>query len=109
MTYWRPNPHWRIYYGLGKHLSSRQDLNTGRIDRGYLSGSAICDRNTKADTYAARDIKERWLVDETFETIEVRHQTGKDFDAGVVFSKDEKLNSSVLADLSLAVSQVFEE
>jgi Uma2 family endonuclease len=70
-------------------------------------GSAIYDRNTKADTYAALDIKELWLVDETFETIEVRHQTGKDFDAGVVFTKGEKLQSSVLADIKLAVSQVF--
>lgn len=71
-------------------------------------GSAIYDRNTKSDTYAALDIKELWLVDETFETIEVRHQTGKDFDAGVVFTKGEKLKSSVLADLNLVVSQVFE-
>jgi Uma2 family endonuclease len=72
-------------------------------------GSAIYDRNTKADTYAALDIKELWLVDETFETIEVRNQTGKkDFDAGVVLTKGLKLNSLVLADLSLAVSQVFE-
>ena len=71
-------------------------------------GSAIYDRNTKADTYAALDIKELWLVDETFETIEIRHQTGKEFDTGVVFTKGEELNSAVLADLSLAVSQVFE-
>lgn len=71
-------------------------------------GSAIYDRNTKADTYAALDIKELWLVDETSETIEVRNQTAKAFDAGVVFTKGEKLNSVVLPDLSLAVSQVFE-
>ena len=71
-------------------------------------GSAIYDRNTKADTYAALEIKELWLVDETVETIEVRHQTGKVFDAGVVFTKGEKLKSAVLTDLGLVVSQVFE-
>ncbi len=71
-------------------------------------GSAIYDRHTKADTYAALNIKELWLVDETSETIEVRNQTAKAFDAGVVFTKGEKLNSVVLPDLSLAVSQVFE-
>jgi Uma2 family endonuclease len=71
-------------------------------------GSAVYDRNTKADTYAALDVKELWLVDETSETIEVRNQTAKTFEAGVVFTKGEKLNSAVLPDLSLAVSQVFE-
>jgi Uma2 family endonuclease len=71
-------------------------------------GSAIYDRNTKADTYAALDVKELWLVDETFETIEVRIQSEKAFDAGIVFTKGEKVNSSVLPELNLAVSQVFE-
>src|SRR5688572_9016344 len=72
-------------------------------------GSAIYDRNTKADTYAALDIKELWLVDETSETIEVRNQRAKTFAAGVVFTKGDKLKSVVLPDLNLAVSQVFEE
>jgi Uma2 family endonuclease len=71
-------------------------------------GSAIYDRNTKADTYAALDVKELWLVDETSETIEVRNQTAKTFEAGVVFTKGERLNSAVLPDLSLAVTQIFE-
>ncbi len=30
-------------------------------------GSAIYDRNTKADTYAALGVKELWLIDEVFE------------------------------------------
>jgi len=71
-------------------------------------GSAIYDRNTKADTYAALDIKELWLVDETAETIEVRNQTARRFGAGVLFAKGENLRSSVLPDLNLAVSQIFE-
>jgi Uma2 family endonuclease len=71
-------------------------------------GSAIYDRNTKADTYAALDVRELWLVDETSETIEVRNQTAKTFDAGVVFTKGGKLNSAVLPYFSLTISQVFE-
>lgn len=71
-------------------------------------GSATYDRNTKADTYAALDIKELWLVDETSEAIEVRNQTDRTFAEGVVFVKGENLKSSVLPDLSLAVSKIFE-
>jgi Uma2 family endonuclease len=71
-------------------------------------GSAIYDRNTKADTYAALEVKELWLVDETLETIEVRNQKAKVFAAGVVFTKGEKLTSLVLPDLDLAVSQLFD-
>ena len=71
-------------------------------------GSAIYDRNTKADTYAALGIKELWLVDETAEMIEARQQTAMTFGAGVVFAKGETLNSTVLPGLSLAVSQIFE-
>ena len=71
-------------------------------------GSAIYDRNTKADTYAALGIKELWLVDETAEAIEVRQQSAKTFGAGVVFAKGETLNSTMLPGLNLAVSQIFE-
>lgn len=71
-------------------------------------GSAIYDRNTKADTYAALDVKELWLVDEVAETIEVRNQTGSGFGAGTIYIKAEQLHSSVLPDLELEVRQVFE-
>src|SRR5215212_9805379 len=43
-------------------------------------GSAIYDRNTKADTYAALGVRELWLIDETAQTIEVRRQTGTGLD-----------------------------
>ena len=71
-------------------------------------GSAIYDRNTKADTYAALEVKELWLVDETAETIEVRNQTGKAFGAGLISKKDGKLSSVVLSNLLLEVRQIFE-
>ena len=48
-------------------------------------GSAIYDRNTKADTYAALGIKELWLVDEVARTLEVRNQKdGRLVSSGVV-------------------------
>ncbi len=70
-------------------------------------GSAIYDRNTKADTYAALGIKELWLVDEVAETIEVRSQTSTGFTAGQVFSKGEKFQSKVLSDLETDVREIF--
>src|SRR5262245_29101128 len=45
-------------------------------------GSAIYDRNTKADTYAALGVKELWLVDDTAETIELRTLEGARYGEG---------------------------
>ncbi len=70
-------------------------------------GSAIYDRNTKADTYGALHIRELWLVDEVAETIEIRNQTGSGFGAGTIYIKGKQLRSSVLPDLELEVKQVF--
>src|SRR5437763_1164113 len=50
-------------------------------------GSAIYDRNTKADTYGALGVRELWLIDETEQTVEVRRQTGDGVDDGRVFSR----------------------
>lgn len=71
-------------------------------------GSAIYDRNTKADTYAALGVRELWLVDEVAESIEVRNQADGDFGPGKVFSKAEKLKSDVLPAFEVDVRQVFE-
>src|SRR5215813_7635352 len=72
-------------------------------------GSAIYDRNTKADTYAALGVKELWLVDETKENIERRALVGSSYDEGQVFPKGEKLESVIIRGLSVEVSQVFED
>ena len=71
-------------------------------------GSAIYDRNTKADTYAALNVRELWLVDEVGETIEVRNQIEGGFGAGTIYTKGEQLHSSVLPDLELEIGKVFE-
>src|SRR5258706_9765589 len=70
-------------------------------------GSAIYDRNTKADTYAALGVKELWLLDEVGELVEVRALLGDRYDDGRFFNKDEKLTSVVLPGLEIAVIKIF--
>ena len=70
-------------------------------------GSAMYDRNTKADTYGALGVRELWLVDEANKTVEVRNQTGNGFGPGVVFKVGERIVSAVFPDLRLPVDRVF--
>ncbi|HEX3557559.1 MAG TPA: Uma2 family endonuclease [Pyrinomonadaceae bacterium] len=70
-------------------------------------GSAIYDRNTKADTYGALGVRELWLVDEAAETVEVRRQLGGNFDEGQLFSRGAQIESTILPTLKLSVEQLF--
>jgi Uma2 family endonuclease len=72
-------------------------------------GSAIYDRNTKADTYAALGVRELWLVDDTSETVEVRNLAGDRFGAGLVFKRGELLSSAIFPDLELPVDKMFQD
>ena len=72
-------------------------------------GSAIYDRNTKADTYGALGVRELWLVDETAETVEVRRQTGSGFNEGQIFKRGEEIRSAVFPGLQLPVEKLFAE
>src|ERR1051325_7965985 len=69
-------------------------------------GSAIYDRNTKADTYAALGVRELWLVDVTSNTIEVRHLEGERYGAGVVFGEGQEAASAVFPGFRLPVEKV---
>ena len=71
--------------------------------------SAIYDRNTKADTYAALGVKELWLVDEALGIIEVRTLQGVQYGPSVVFERDDYLKSTVLAGFEVKVSSVFDD
>lgn len=71
-------------------------------------GSAIYDRNTKADTYAALGVKELWLVDETSMIIEVRILRGDQFGPSVVLESTDLLKSFVLAGFEVKVGDVFD-
>ena len=69
--------------------------------------SAIYDRNTKADTYAALGVKELWLVDEASGIIEVRTLKGDRYDPGVVLERDDQFRSTVLPGLEFRVCSLF--
>jgi Uma2 family endonuclease len=70
-------------------------------------GSAIYDRNTKADTYAALGVKELWLADDVEETVEVRTLEGDRYGAGRIFNKEEVLTSVVIPCLEISVLAIF--
>jgi Uma2 family endonuclease len=70
-------------------------------------GSAIFDRNTKADTYAALGVKELWLVDQAAGIIEVRVLKGDRYAPSVVHERDDHLKSGVLPGLNMRVGDVF--
>ena len=70
-------------------------------------GSAIYDRNTKADTYGALGVRELWLVDETERTVEVRRQAGGYFDEGRTFEGAAQVESDVFPNLALRAGQLF--
>ena len=69
--------------------------------------SAIYDRNTKADTYAALGVKELWLVDAASGIIELRTLNGDQYGASVIFESDEDLKSIVLPGFEVKVSSVL--
>jgi Uma2 family endonuclease len=69
--------------------------------------SAIYDRNTKADTYAALGVKELWLVDEASGIIEVRLLDGVRYASSLVFERDDQFKSNVLSGFGVRVGDVF--
>lgn len=69
--------------------------------------TAIYDRNTKADTYAALGVKELWLVDESSGIIELRTLEGDRYGPGMVIERDDQLRSTVLNGLEFRVGIVF--
>ena len=70
-------------------------------------GSAIYDRNTKADTYAALGVKELWLVDEPAGIVEVRTLNENRYGPSMVFEHDDNLISTVLSGFEVRVGDVF--
>jgi Uma2 family endonuclease len=70
-------------------------------------GSAIYDRNTKADTYAALGVRELWLIDEHNQTIEVRLLRAGRLTPGDVLSGNDQASSLVLDGFRFSASQIF--
>jgi Uma2 family endonuclease len=72
-------------------------------------GSAIYDRNTKADTYWALGVRELWLVDERLCTVEVRTRGAQRFETWAILKSGDRLTSTVIAGLDLPVRRIFED
>ena len=92
---------------LAKRLDPKHRDTADLVIEVISPGSAIYDRNTKADTYGALGVRELWLIDETAQTVEVRRQTGTGFDDGRTFSSGELIESAVFPALRLQVEQLF--
>ncbi|MDT7778373.1 MAG: hypothetical protein QOC99_885 [Acidobacteriota bacterium] len=92
---------------LAARLDPKRRVTADLVVEVISPGSAIYDRNTKADTFGALGVRELWLIDETAETIEVRRQTGVGFDEGQTFSRSEQITSAVFPALRLTVEQLF--
>ena len=71
-------------------------------------GSAIYDRNTKADTYAALGVKELWLVDEFSGIVEMRVLKGDSYESHI-FKREDRVVSTVLPGFGFKVREVFED
>ena len=103
-----------LYYIAGDvktYLDSEypQYLRTADLVIEIISpSSAIYDRNTKADTYAALGVKELWLVDEASGIIEVRILEGDRYASSLVFERDDRLKSTVLSGFEMRVGDVFD-
>ena len=83
-------------------------MNTADLVIEIISpGSAIYDRNTKADTYAALGIKELWLVDEASGIIEVRVLKRDRYAPSIVLENDDHMNSVVLPGFNCKVSSIL--
>lgn len=94
---------------LSKRLDPKRRDTADLVVEVISPGSAIYDRNTKAETYGALGVRELWLIDETAQTVEVRRQTGEGFDEGRTFSRGGQVESAVFPALCLRVEQLFED
>jgi Uma2 family endonuclease len=70
-------------------------------------GSAIYDRNTKADTYAALGVKELWLVDESQKLMEMRVLEGERYGLTTILEAGYEGDSSVLTGLHFKCDDIF--
>jgi Uma2 family endonuclease len=91
------------------HLQPNHRTTADLVIEVISPGSAIYDRNTKADTYAALGVRELWLIDEHNKTIEVRVLSDNRLQPGEVASGTERFSSSVLAGFSFSADEVVSD
>lgn len=92
---------------LESRLDPKQRTTADLVIEVISPGSAIFDRNTKADTYWALKVRELWLVDEKSASIEVRAWTDTGYVVNGVYYSRDTLTSTVLTSLKLPVGEVF--
>jgi Uma2 family endonuclease len=92
-----------------KKFKSKRRTTADLVIEVISPGSAIYDRNTKADTYEALGVKELWLVDEAQKIVEIRKLYGNHFRRGKSYSGRRRVESSVLKGLSFTVRSIFSD
>ena len=105
-TYLEPD----LFYLSHETLASldQNHLTTADLVIEVISpGSAIYDRNTKADTYAALGVKELWLVDEALQMVEVRTLKSGRYENSAPMSNQDVVESVVLKGLHFSVKDLF--
>ncbi|MFN7946502.1 MAG: Uma2 family endonuclease [Blastocatellia bacterium] len=106
-TYVEPD----LFYISARSLKSidlRQPDRADLVIEIISPSTAIYDRNTKADTYAALGVRELWMVDPENETVEVRNlkRGSKTYGSGQVFKRGQRVQSKVLPGFSPAVTAI---
>ena len=106
-TYLEPD----LFY-VSAELAARQDPkhrdSADLVVEVISPGSAVYDRNKKAETYAALGVRELWLIDEAEQAVEVRRQTdGGTFGAGRTCGRGQSVESNIFPTLRLPVDKLF--
>jgi Uma2 family endonuclease len=103
-TYLEPD----LFLVATERLSRPDALATADLVVEVLSpGSAMYDRNTKADTYAALGVRELWLVDPERRTIEQRVLAGGGWTVVEIHADTATVDAVVFPGLRAIAAQVF--
>ncbi len=71
--------------------------------------TATKDRNVKLKLYRATGVKEYWIVDPNFETVEVYRFGGDMFSAPDAFGMEDVVKVSIFDDLEINLRDIFED
>ncbi len=91
------------------------EMGADRRDRADLvvevvsPASAVYDRTTKADTYAALGVRELWLVDQSQETVEVRTLEENGFATDGILSRGQSIQSATFPGMGFGIDDLFRD
>ena len=94
---------------LAEKMGSGRRVGADLVIEVVSPTSAVYDRTTKADTYAALGVRELWLVDQSQETVEVRTLGESGFAPGVILCRAQTLQSSILCGMNFGVDELFRD